>query len=656
VATQNLVGVIESRVSGDLARVEGILEFIAQDVPPQQLLPGAAATHGAAMSRRLAALIGRFDDLAVANVFDASGGLLYSSNPAAPQFSMADRPFFKELTSDPKRLWYFTDATVSRSSGQLALILIRNIHDSQGRLVGFASAVINLDAFAGLFASLDVGPGGTTLLHRADNFRQILRNPSLPAAELNADLAADHPVRQRIMAGERAGTLALPAGADGAARMASFVVLQHFPFYLEVAVARSHYLAAWLAQARAVLVVIVLLMLAVGIATKRLRESERRAREAAEKLAENAANFHTFFDGVRDFLFVLDMQGNILYANAHVVEQLGFGAAELRGQSVLMVHPEDRRQEAQQIVHEMLAGRRNACPVPLCSKDGQLIPVETKIVPGRWNGQDALFGVSRDLTALRASEVMARREAEQELRRSNRELEQFSYSISHDMRQPLRMISSYLQLLQIKLGDALDSEHREYFGFAIDGAKRLDTMLLGLLEMSRVGRLGEPAVQVDTRSVLDQALQFLQPLVAEARATIEIEGVWPHLLARPDELLRLMQNLIGNALKFRLTERPPRVLIRSSVDEALWRLDVHDNGVGIAPHQTHRLFQVFQRLQSRARFEGTGIGLALCRKIAEQHGGRIWVESAGEGQGSQFSVEIALQGDAINRRSTHEAA
>ncbi|MCB1942125.1 MAG: hypothetical protein KDI53_08830, partial [Candidatus Accumulibacter sp.] len=235
-----------------------------------------------------------------------------------------------------------------------------------------------------------------------------------------------------------------------------------------------------------------------------------------------------------------------------------------------------------------------------------------------------------------------RKQAEEELRRSNAELEQFSYAVSHDLRQPLRMISSYLQLLGISLGGQLDDEQREHFRFATDGARRLDRMLVALLEYSRVGRMGEPPTWVDTRAIVDEALLYLQPAIAEAQARVSVRGRWPRALLRADEMLRLIQNLIGNATKFRVAGRRPEIRVSSRIAAGTWFLTVADNGLGIAPAQFGRLFQVFQRLQSRASYEGSGVGLALCRKIAEHHDGRIWVESDGEGQGSRFCVSLPL--------------
>jgi signal transduction histidine kinase len=239
--------------------------------------------------------------------------------------------------------------------------------------------------------------------------------------------------------------------------------------------------------------------------------------------------------------------------------------------------------------------------------------------------------------------ITGRKLAEAEIQRSNSELEQFSYGISHDMRQPLRMISSYLQLLETSLADQLGHDQRNYFNFAIDGARRLDAMLSGLLDYSRVGRKELPQERIESRSVLDEALHILQPAIAEAQASVRIEGDWPPLLARPDEMLRLLQNLIGNAVKFRVAGRLPEIVVTGESMGNVWRLCVADNGIGIFPDQIDRLFQMFQRLQSRVAYEGTGIGLTLCRKIAEHHGGRIWVESPGEGQGCRFYVELPVE-------------
>ncbi len=231
------------------------------------------------------------------------------------------------------------------------------------------------------------------------------------------------------------------------------------------------------------------------------------------------------------------------------------------------------------------------------------------------------------------------------LERANAELEQFSYGISHDMRHPVRMVSSYLQVIESALAGHLDNKNRCYFQYAIDGAKHLDTMLVGLLDYSRIGKDGNVSTFA-SRAALTEALLYLYPgqdeIDAETDAEIEVDGEWPALHARRDDVVRLMQNLVGNALKFRHPERTPRIRISGALEKNAWRCCISDNGIGIAPGQISRLFQIFQRLHSRERYEGTGIGLAVCRKIVEQYKGKIWAESPGEGQGSSFCFQLPL--------------
>jgi PAS domain S-box-containing protein len=326
----------------------------------------------------------------------------------------------------------------------------------------------------------------------------------------------------------------------------------------------------------------------------------------------------------------------IVWANPAYEKMLGYEPGELAGKPTRNHYPSEEAYLAfgSAAYPKLAAGNIFRSQVEHVRKDGGRIWLD---VSGKTLDRDTgetLWGFS-DISALV--------KAADELKRSNTELEQFSYGISHDMRQPLRMIASYLQLLEKDLGDQLDEEKRDYFNFAIDGAKRMDAMMLGLLDYARVGRKGEPAVWVESRAVLDEALLFLRPAIAEAKAVVRIEGDWPHVFVSRDEILRLLQNLIGNALKFRVAGRIPEIRIDSETVGQEWRVCVADNGVGILNGQIDRLFQVFQRLHSRTAYEGTGIGLALSRRIAEHHGGRIWAESAGEGQGSRFCVALPMR-------------
>ena len=193
-----------------------------------------------------------------------------------------------------------------------------------------------------------------------------------------------------------------------------------------------------------------------------------------------------------------------------------------------------------------------------------------------------------------------------------------------------------MQLLERRLADRLDEETRQMMDFVTQAAQRMDQMLVSLLEYSRVGRKGEPMALLSMRSALDEALDFLAPVIKESQALIQVQGQWPDLVASRNEITRLFQNLVGNALKFRAKGQAPKIAIIATPNEQGWQFVVADQGVGVDPNQVERLFQVFQRLHNRTEYEGTGIGLAVARRIVERHGGRIWVESKGLGQGSRF--------------------
>lgn len=273
---------------------------------------------------------------------------------------------------------------------------------------------------------------------------------------------------------------------------------------------------------------------------------------------------------------------------------------------------------------------------PQTTPSGEKIWLRTSKVPLKNQNNEliGLLGVYEDITE--------RKQVEVELKRSNAELEQFAYAVSHDMRQPLRMVTSYLSLIETALATQLDEDTRQFIHFAIDGAKRMDAMILSLLDYSRVGRRTKPLSLISSRAAVDEALAFLEPEVKISGGHVDVTGDWVELYASRDELTRLLQNLIGNALKYHEENKPPCVEVRAIVTANTFKVGVRDSGIGIDPSQIDRLFKVFSRLQARTRFEGTGVGLALCRKIVEHHGGQIGVESAGEGQGCVFWFELPL--------------
>ena len=348
-------------------------------------------------------------------------------------------------------------------------------------------------------------------------------------------------------------------------------------------------------------------------------------------------------------IVALDAGGRCRYCNRAAAELLATGRVEdLLGQPF---HP---LKEPDGSDHEhtcpLLRPLRDEGPLHeerghMRRTDGDTVPVSYSAVPIERDGRTVGVAVSFiDMT--REEEAEAALEARtRELQRSNAELERFAYAASHDLREPLRMIRSFGSLLERRCGQDLSADGRDYLGYIRDAAKRMHEMLTGLLEYSRVGRGGEAPEPQDMLSTAEEALRYLGPLTEETGADVRLEGDWPTLEVRRNEMVRLFQNLVSNALKHRAADRPPEVEIRAAPvqGEKAWRFDVRDNGVGFEPAMAEAVFQPFRRLDTRDR-EGSGIGLTLCRRIATQHGGSIEAHSPGPDNGARFRVILPAEG------------
>jgi light-regulated signal transduction histidine kinase (bacteriophytochrome) len=226
-------------------------------------------------------------------------------------------------------------------------------------------------------------------------------------------------------------------------------------------------------------------------------------------------------------------------------------------------------------------------------------------------------------------------------RRTEEELQELVYVASHDLTEPLRMVTSYLQLLDRRAGPVLDERSREFMFYAVDGAERMRALLDDLLRYARVGRAGLVAAEVDVAALLVEVLRDLGPAIAEAEADVRVDGSLPVVVAHRQQLGQLLQNLISNAVKFRRPERGNTVVVavKPVPGGGMWELTVTDNGIGVQTDRTDRIWRAFQRLHAREEYAGNGIGLAICRRIAERHGGRIWVTPAAGG-GSVFHASL----------------
>lgn len=276
--------------------------------------------------------------------------------------------------------------------------------------------------------------------------------------------------------------------------------------------------------------------------------------------------------------------------------------------------------------------------------DGEL---DRRIEPG---GPGELVGLGRDVEAMREriASDLARVEAlvrdlhrqGDELERSNADLQQFAYVASHDLSEPLRKVANFCQLLERQYADQLDDRARQYIGFAVDGAKRMQTLINDLLALSRVGRTTENFREVELQTVYEQALATLAERIRSAEASVECLTPLPVVVGDRSLLASLFENLLGNAVKYHREDVAPVVQVSAERADGMWTVTVRDNGIGIDPQYAERIFAVFQRLHLRDQYGGTGIGLALCRRIVEFHEGRIWLDTVDSVSGATFRFTL----------------
>lgn len=274
-----------------------------------------------------------------------------------------------------------------------------------------------------------------------------------------------------------------------------------------------------------------------------------------------------------------------------------------------------------------------------CCKDGSVMPIEVHAQSLDVKGERLILSTIRDISERKRGEEVLRKYAVS-LERSNQELEHFAYVASHDLQEPLRKIGSFTELLARKYQDRLDDKAGTYISYIVDGAHRMQILINDLLSFSRVTTKGREFAAVDCNQLLSRVQRDLELAVQESGARLKVQEL-PTVVADEVQLGQVFQNLIVNAIKYRNQDQAPEieVVARKSGDE--WVFSVSDNGIGIEAQHFERVFQLFQRLHTREEYSGTGIGLALCKKIVERHGGHIWVEST-PGQGSTFYFTIAL--------------
>ena len=359
---------------------------------------------------------------------------------------------------------------------------------------------------------------------------------------------------------------------------------------------------------------------------------------------ESGAKYRGLLEAAPDAMVVVDQAGEIVLLNLAAEKQFGYRRDELLGQKVTNIIPvgfaerliaDDLRSAADALAQDMGTG----IELTARRKDGTEFPIEIMLSPLENTEGILVTAAIRDISVRKAAEAHLAQSIE-ELSRSNQELEQFAYIASHDLQEPLRMVTSYTQLLSKRYSGKLDADADDFIAFAVDGAARMQLLIRDLLAFSRVGTQGREMLNVESSEALDRALLNLQSAIEDSGAIVTSDAL-PVVTADGAQLVQLFQNLVSNAIKYQ-GPGAPLVHLSATKSGSRWRFSVKDNGIGIDPQYFVRIFGMFQRLHGRDEYTGTGIGLAVCKKIVERHGGTLSVESQ-PGNGSTFTFDLATE-------------
>lgn len=376
--------------------------------------------------------------------------------------------------------------------------------------------------------------------------------------------------------------------------------------------------------------------------TKR-KLAEEQFQTALRQTQETEIRFHQLMESAPDGILIVDNTGHIQMANRHMETLFGYPQEELLNQSVEMLVPERLRHAHSQhrAVYDAaphtrtmgsgldLVGRR---------RDGNEFPVEISLSPLPLKDRSMTVAIVRDVTERKHAEEILRAQAT-ELARSNADLEQYAMVASHDLQEPLRMVAIYCERLRQDYQGKLDPQADTYINFAVEGARRMQRLINAVLEHAEIGAHVRPSVSVNCDVALQRALVALHDAIIASHAEIDTDPL-PTVTGDLTELAALFHHLLDNAIKFHGTQ-PPRIHVSVEQQGKTWQFTVRDNGIGFDQKYGNRIFIMFQRLHPRDHYPGDGIGLALCKKIVEHHGGRIWCESA-LGQGAAFHFTLPL--------------
>lgn len=574
------------------------------------------------------------------------GGLFYiPKRGSKPLADVSDRDYFRAQADPAKQGLFIGNPLISRITGKWGIPVSMAVEQSGGD-IGVVFVAMELDRIAKTFEAERPKPDGAISIMRADG-TFLFRTPTGNAI-IGQNIAGTPSWDNHISKAAR-GTYYSDGSAVGTKpKLVSFIRLHDYPLYVTVASDFDELLSPWRRETITLVgiaALVSLLTAILGAVLFRAMKSEERAQRETQQAHRDAQLILT---SAGEGICGLDSAGQVSFINPAACRMLGLTDVSPIGRNFHTFshhsRPDGSPYPSEECpIHQTLADgiTRDIHQETFWNSDGSPVPVD--MVVSSVIDESGITGavvVFHDIGERIKSEQRLAAQTE-ELARSNSDLEQFAYVASHDLREPLRQVASYVSLLERRYGKLLDKDGLDFIGFARDGAERMNQLIIDLLDFSRIGHQAQPYEDVSLSKVIDNACANLASRIEEAEALISRDDELPVIPGARGDLIRLFQNLIGNALKYRAPDRAPVITVSARRLDTEWVVTVADNGIGIDPQYFDKIFGIFQRLHTRDKFEGTGIGLAICKKIIERMGGRIWVDSI-PNQGSRFHISLPI--------------
>ncbi|PRX29911.1 PAS domain S-box-containing protein [Orenia metallireducens] len=596
--------------------------------------------------------------------------------------NVSDRKYYQKAINGQS---YISDVLVGRIAGNLYVFISNPVKDDQGQIQGVIMGAVQLQTIEKILNKYNLGETGETyLIHQQGGLITLPRliNTLKKTEKIKR---MDYRIDTKIVKAAKQGTKLIDSYQDyrGKAVFGTYRKINNDRWLIIGEIDASEALASLYQQILLISLAILVIVAVLIYITKRLIERIERPMEyllegtqmleagkydykidfkaipsapvefiqlcntfntMAEEinkniklLEENKERYRSLFRNNIAAVFSIDLEGRFLDINSAAQQLTGYFKEELIGSFFTELLPQDQIEKGRNLFLDTAKGKAELVELTIVDKEDNRIELMLTSMPIIINNKIiGVYKIAIDITENKRNEERIFKVSE-ELRRSNKDLQQFAYVASHDLQEPLRMVTSYLQLLERRYKDKLDEDANEFINFAVDGAKRMQTLINDLLEYSRVNTRGKEFKEIDGNQLIEEVKRNLSIFIEEKNAKIIYEPLADFYGDRV-QLVQLFQNLIQNGIKFNDKEEPQIDISMEEKDDA-WQFAISDNGIGFSAEYSERIFTIFQRLHSYNEYQGTGIGLAICKRIVERHGGEIWVESE-EGKGSTFYFTI----------------